>query len=330
MVMAAWKMAPALAVGNTVVLKLSEKTPLTGLFLANLMKKAGIPDGVVNILSGSGAVGHAIVRHDDVDKIAFTGSAPTAINIAKTVSDAGRIKPISTELGGKSPALVFPDADLDVAAESVYWGIFYNQGQRCSASSRCYVHESIKKEFTDKLLSKVESRKVGDPFEEGVDQGPQVDKLEFDKVMGYIRTGKSEGNLLIGGERFGDQGYYIQPTVFDNLPEKAIVMTEEIFGPVLSMSTFTDTEDVIERANDTPYGLAAAVYSQNIDIVNRVSRALKAGTVWVNCYDVHDNSSPFGGFKNSGVGRDRGEYALKNYTAMKCVTMPLVGDPTFK
>jgi aldehyde dehydrogenase (NAD+) len=329
MLMAAWKIAPALAAGNTVVLKLSEKTPLTGLVLAELCQEAGIPNGAINILSGSGAVGEAIVRHDGVDKVAFTGSTGTALKITKAVTDVGRIKPISTELGGKSPAIVFADADLDLAAENVYFGLFFNHGQCCCASSRCYVHESIKEEFLEKLLTKVESRKVGDPFEE-VDQGPQVDKLQFDRVMGFIEKGKVEGNLLIGGQRYGNKGYYVQPTVFDNIPDTGSIMRDEIFGPVLAMNTFTDTEEVIARANDSTYGLAAGVFSQNVDTINQVTRALKAGTVWVNCYNIFDNHAPFGGYKNSGVGRDKGEYALDNYTVVKCVTMPLVGDPTFK
>jgi len=330
MLMAIWKIAPALAAGNTVVLKLSEKTPLTGLVLAELCKEAGIPDGAINILSGSGAVGEEIVRHEGVDKVAFTGSTATALKISKAVADSGRVKPISTELGGKSPALVFPDADLDLAAENIYFGLFFNTGQCCCAASRVYVHESVREEFTEKLLTKVENRKVGDPFEDGVDQGPQVDKLQFDRVMGFIEKGKAEGDLLIGGGRYGDKGFYVQPTVFENIPEQASVMTDEIFGPVLAMNTFTDTDDVIARANDTPYGLAAGVFSQNVDTCNQVSRALKAGTVWVNCYNIFDNAAPFGGYKNSGVGRDKGEYALSNYTEVKCVTMPLVGDPTFK
>jgi len=330
LLMAAWKIAPALAMGNTVVLKLSEKTPLTGLVLAELCKEAGIPDGAVNVLSGPGSVGEAIVRHEGVDKVAFTGSTGTALRIAKAVADTGKVKPITTELGGKSPALIFPDADLDVAAENAYFGLFFNHGQCCCAASRCYVHESVREEFTEKLLTKVENRKVGDPFEDGVDQGPQVDKIQFDKIMGFIQQGKTQGQLLIGGERYGSKGFYIQPTVFENIPDTASVMRDEIFGPVLAMNTFTETDEVIARANDSPYGLAAGVFSQNIDTVNRVSRALKAGTVWVNCFNNFDNAAPFGGYKNSGVGRDKGEYALSNYTAVKCVTMSLVGDPTFK
>lgn len=329
LLMAGWKLGPALATGNTIVLKLSEKTPLTGLRLAQLVKEAGIPDGVVNVLSGSGRVGNDIAIHEDVDKVAFTGSTGTALKIAKAIADSGRCKPYTQELGGKSPALIFGDADIDNAVEKTYFGLFFNHGQCCCASSRVYVHESIKDEFSEKLIKKVHEHKVGDPFEEGVQQGPQVDKLQFDRVMGYINEGKKVGEVLTGGARHGEKGYYIQPTVIANMPEDSKPQAEEIFGPVMGLSTFSDTDEVIARANNTSFGLAAGLFSSNINTVTRVSRALKAGTVWVNTYNVFDNNSPFGGFKNSGVGREKSEYALSNYTAVKCVTMPINGDPTW-
>jgi len=329
LLMAAWKLGPALATGNCVVLKLSEKTPLTGLRLAQLIKEAGIPDGVVNVLSGSGKVGAAIAAHKGIDKVAFTGSTATALKISKTIAETGRMKPLTSELGGKSPALVFADADIDNAAEKVYFGLFFNHGQCCCASSRVYVHEKVKDEFTEKLLKKVEGHTVGDPFKDGTQQGPLVDKLQFNKVMNYIENGMGVGKVLTGGKRLGDKGYYIAPTVLENMPEDSAPMREEIFGPVMGLSSFSDEADVLARANDTEFGLAAGLFSSNIDTVNRVSRGLKAGTVWVNTYNVFDNNSPFGGYKNSGVGREKGEYALDNYTAVKCVTMPLVGDPSW-
>jgi len=329
LLMAAWKLAPALATGNTIVLKLSEKTPLTGLRLAQLIKEAGIPDGVVNVLSGSGLVGSAIAGHKGVDKVAFTGSTATALKIQQKISGTGRIKPMTSELGGKSPALVFADADIDNAAEKVYFGLFFNHGQCCCASSRVYVHEKVKDQFTEKLLAKVAAHTVGDPFEEGTQQGPLVDKLQFDKVMNYIENGMDVGSVLTGGKRIGTKGYYIAPTVLEGMPEDSMPMREEIFGPVMGISSFSDEAEVLARANNTEFGLAAGLFSSNIDTVNRVSRALKAGTIWVNTYNVFDNNSPFGGYKNSGVGREKGEYALSNYTAVKCVTMPLVGDTTW-
>jgi aldehyde dehydrogenase (NAD+) len=327
MLMAAWKLGPALACGNTVVLKPSEKTPITALELGKLALEAGIPEGVLNIVPGLGAeAGEALASHPLVNKIAFTGSVATA----KKIQAVAGIVPITHELGGKSPAIVFGDADIDKAVESIHFGLFFNHGQCCCASSRVFVHESIYDEFVTKSVEKAKARTVGDPFGQ-VDQGPQVDKIQFDRIMNYIDSGKSSGlNLAAGGARKGDRGYFIEPTIFVDMPDESKLMREEIFGPVMGITKFKTEEEVIFRANDTNFGLAAGLFSTNTNTITRVQRHIKAGTIWVNCYNIFDNATPFGGYKESGVGREKGEDALKNYLATKTITMPIEGDPCWQ
>jgi aldehyde dehydrogenase (NAD+) len=326
MVMAAWKLGPALATGNTIVLKPSEKTPVTALELGRLCLEAGIPEGVVNVVPGLGPeAGEALASHPGVNKIAFTGSVPTA----KRIQQMAGIKPITHELGGKSPAIVFGDCDIDHAVDQVHFGIFFNHGQCCCASSRIFVHESIYDEFVAKSIKKAEERKVGDPFAE-VDQGPQVDKIQFDRIMEYIESGKNSGlNLVTGGARAADKGYFIQPTIFADVPDDAKLQKEEIFGPVMGITKFKDEAEVLRRANDTNFGLAAAIFTSNINTATRVQRHIKAGTIWINTYNVFDNATPFGGYKESGVGREKGREALNNYVVTKTITMPIQGDPAW-
>jgi len=322
--MAAWKLGPALACGNTVVLKPSEKTPMTALALGELCLEAGIPEGVVNIVPGLGPeAGEALVTSDDVHKIAFTGSTNTALRIQKIAG----IKPMTTELGGKSAAIVFSDADIDHAVDTIHFGLFFNHGQCCCASSRVFVHESVYDQFVEKSVKKANERSVGDPFGE-VDQGPQVDKLQFDRIMGYISEGRNTGmKVAAGGSRKFDKGYFIEPTIFVDMPDSSKLMSEEIFGPVMGITKFSSESEAIRRANGSNYGLAAGVFTESLDTAMRVSRHIQAGTVWINCYNIFDNATPFGGYKDSGVGREKGQEALKNYSATKCVTMPIKGDP---
>merc|ERR1719440_1005744 len=321
--MAAWKLGPALAAGNCVVLKPSEKTPITALELGRLCLEAGIPEGVVNVVPGLGPeAGEALVASELVNKVAFTGSTRTALRIQQIAG----IKPLTHELGGKSPAIVFDDADIDHAVDTIHFGLFFNHGQCCCAASRVFVHESVYDEFVEKSIKKANDRSVGDPFGE-VDQGPQVDKLQFDRIMGYINEGRNSGmTLAAGGSRKFDKGYFVEPTIFVDMPDSSKLMNEEIFGPVMGITKFSSESEVIQRANASPYGLAAGIFSESISTVARVSRHIQAGTIWVNCYNIFDNATPFGGYKESGVGREKGQEAIKNYTSTKCVTMPIKGD----
>jgi len=325
LLMASWKLAPALATGCTIVLKPSEKTPMTALVLGEIFQAVGLPEGVVNIVPGYGGAGAHLAQHEGVDKIAFTGSTATA----KKIKNAMGLKPFTAELGGKSPLLVFADADIENAVNTAVHGTFFNHGQCCNASTRVYVHSSIFDEFLAKAKAKAEQRRLGDPFGD-VDQGPQVDKLQFEKIMDYINHAKSSGaNIITGGERAFDKGYFIKPTIIANLNEDDKCFREEIFGPVMAITKFDSEDEVVARANDTNFGLAAGILSQNTDIINRVSRKLKAGTIWVNCYHVFDNSTPFGGYKESGFGREKGTMALDNYLQTKTVTQPLHGDASW-
>lgn len=322
LLMAAWKLGPSLACGNTVVLKPSEKTPMTALALGKLMLDIGLPEGVVNIIPGDGNAGSDLVKHPLIDKVAFTGSLNTAKKIQKEIG----IVPLTTELGGKSPAIVFPDADIQTAVDLTHWGLFFNQGQCCCAGSRVYAHESIYEEFVEKSIKAAKNRKVGDPFTE-VDQGPQIDKLQFDRIMGYIDRAKKIGiKPATGGSRVKDVGFFVEPTIFTDLPDSAEIQQEEIFGPVMGISKWSDESDIINRANNSNYGLAAGIFSNNVHTINRVSRRLKAGTVWVNCYNNFDSATPFGGYKESGVGREKGPEGLKNYLQTKTVIQPLQGE----
>ncbi|KAF3497027.1 hypothetical protein DY000_02055464 [Brassica cretica] len=324
LLMFAWKVGPALACGNTIVLKTAEQTPLTAFYVGKLFLEAGLPPGVLNIVSGFGATaGASLASHMDVDKLAFTGSTDTGKVILGLAANSN-LKPVTLELGGKSPFIVFEDADIDKAVELAHFALFFNQGQCCCAGSRTYVHEKVYDEFVEKAKARALKRVVGDPFKKGIEQGPQVDSKQFEKVMKYIRSGvESNATLECGGGQVGDRGYFIQPTVFSNVKDDMLIAQDEIFGPVQSILKFSDVDEVIKRANDTRYGLAAGVFTKSLDTANRVSRALKAGTVWVNCFDVFDAAIPFGGYKMSGNGREKGIYSLNNYLQVKAVVTPL-------
>jgi aldehyde dehydrogenase (NAD+) len=324
MLMQAWKLAPALATGNTVVMKPAEQTPLSALRIGELIMEAGFPEGVVNLLPGFGhTAGAAIARHMDIDKVAFTGSTEVGRLIMEAAARSN-LKRITLELGGKSPNIIFGDVDLDEAVEGAHLGLFVNQGQSCCAGSRVFVEEKIYDEFVEKSIARALKRKVGDPLDSRTDQGPQVSQSQFDRVMGYIEAGKSEGaTLACGGERVGDRGYFVQPTVFSGVQDEMTIAREEIFGPVMSVIPFKDVDEVIERANRTPYGLAAGVWTRDIKKALAVANGVRAGTVWVNCYHVLDTRAPFGGFKQSGIGRELGEYGLQQYTEVKTVTVKL-------
>ena len=324
MLMQAWKWGPALAAGNTVVLKPAEQTPLTALYISQLAMEAGYPPGVINAIPGMGpTAGGAIAKHMDIDKVAFTGSTEVG-HLIMEAAGKSNLKRVSLELGGKSPNVVFADANLDEAVEGAFFALFFNQGQCCCAGSRLFVEEKIHDEFVGKLVEKAKNRRVGDPFDSKTEQGPQVSREQFDRVMGYINSGKEQGApMLCGGGRVGDRGFFIEPTVFDNVRDDMTIAQEEIFGPVMSVMKFQNTDEVIDRANRTAYGLAAAVWTRDIEKAMQIANGVRAGTVWVNCYDVFDAAAPFGGFKKSGIGRELSEYALEHYTEVKTVTVKL-------
>jgi len=323
MLMLAWKWGPALAAGCTVVLKPAEQTPLTALRLGELALEAGFPEGVINIVPGFGpSAGAALVEHPGVDKIAFTGESTTGKTIMKNAADS--LKRVTLELGGKSPNIVFADADMESAIEGAMLGLFLNQGQCCCAGSRLYVEEPAYDAMVDRLSERAKARRLGDPFDESTEQGPQVDKAQFEKVLHYIERGKEEGaRCVTGGDRFGDRGYYVQPTVFADVRDDMAIATDEIFGPVMQVLKFKELGEVIDRANATDYGLAAAVWTKDITKAHAIADRVRAGTIWVNCYDVFDAAAPFGGFKSSGIGRELGAAAIKNYTESKTVTIAL-------
>ncbi|KAI7859600.1 aldehyde dehydrogenase domain-containing protein [Circinella umbellata] len=321
MIMLAWKIAPAVCTGNTVVIKTSELTPLSALKIAALIKEAGFPPGVVNIITGYGpTAGEALSRHMKVSKIAFTGSLATGRAIMKAAAETN-LKKITLELGGKSPSIIFDD--VESVDEVVFWahmGIFFNSGQSCCAGTRLYVQEGIYDEFIEKFKALTLSKKIGDPFAAETFQGPQISEGQFNRVMNYIDIGKKEGaTCYLGGNRVGDEGYFIEPTIFTDVTENMTIMKEEIFGPVVVISKFKDIDDVIAKANDTTYGLAAGVFTSSITRAVKVSNALEAGTIWVNTYYSNSPGEPFGGYKQSGIGRECGEYALSNYTQVKAV-----------
>ncbi|MCP4253924.1 MAG: aldehyde dehydrogenase family protein [Candidatus Scalindua sp.] len=323
LLMAAWKIAPALACGNTVVLKPAEQTPLTALRLGEICKEAGLPDGVLNIVTGYGpTAGAALAEHMDVDKIAFTGGSATGRIIMQAASK--NLKQITLELGGKSPNIVFADSDIDSAVAGAMTGIFFNQGEVCCAGSRLFLEKSIHDEFIEKLSNKAESMRVGNPEDIATQMGAQVSKQQFDKILGYIDTGKQEGAKLVsGGERCGEKGYFIRPTIFDEVDNNMKIAREEIFGPVVSAITFDDVNEVVRQGNLSIYGLAAAVWTKDIKKAHRLARDLKAGTIWINTYNAFDAASPFGGFKQSGFGRELGVHALELYTQIKSVWINL-------
>lgn len=324
LMMMAWKLGPALATGNCIVLKPSEFTPLTALRMCSLITEAGFPPGVVNVVNGYGSiVGSAISSHPHIEKVAFTGSTLVGRKIMKAAAESN-LKNVTLELGGKSPNVIFDDADVDEAVSWASHGIFWNHGQACCAGSRIFVQEGIYDEFLKKFTEKAKSLKVGDPFAPDSYQGPQVSEIQYDRIMGYIKSGKEQGATIhLGGERHGAEGYFIQPTIFTDTKPDMTIVQEEIFGPVGVVIKFKDEDDVIKQANDTVYGLAAAVFSKNINRALKTAHKLKAGTAWVNCANQLHANVPFGGFKQSGIGRELGEYALSNYTNVKAVHVNL-------
>lgn len=322
LLMASWKLAPALATGNVSVLKSSEKTPLSVLLLAKLIREAGFPPGTVNIVSGFGpTTGNAIASHMRIRKVAFTGSARTGRLVMKAAADSN-IKKVSLELGGKSPNIIFDDCNLQQALAYSIPGLLFNAGQVCAAGTRLFVQEGIYDEFVKRFVQAAKGVKLGNQFDNKTMQGPQVDETQFNTVMRYIDSGKSEGaTVAVGGERSGSEGYYIKPTLFTDVKDDMKIVKEEIFGPVGVVLKFKTEEEVIKRANDTEYGLAAAVFTTDSAKAIRVSNALEAGTVWVNQYAGGGVQCAFGGYKQSGIGRENGEYALELYTEVKQVVM---------
>ena len=325
LLMAAWKLGPALAAGCTVVLKLAEQTPLSGLRLAELIHEAGFPEGVVNVLTGFGeGAGAPLAAHDLVDKIAFTGSTEVGRLIVHAA--AGNLKKVTLELGGKSPAIIFPDADLERAIPGTASAIFFNHGQCCCAGSRLFAHESIFDRVVEGVSDIASKIRVGSGLDPKTEMGPLVSEEQFEKVTGYINSGLSEGaKATAGGKKAADRGYFVQPTVLTRTTPEMKVVKEEIFGPVVCAVPFTDTDlDRIAReANDTPYGLAASVWTRDISIANKMAKRIRSGTVWINCHNVFDAALPFGGYKQSGWGREMGSEVLNNYTEVKAVTTAL-------
>jgi len=321
--MAAWKWGPALAAGCTIVMKPAEQTPLTCLRMARLAQKAGIPDGVINVVPGYGpTAGAALVEHPGVDKIAFTGELATAQIIQRSAAET--MKRLTFELGGKSPNVIFADADLDAAAAGAHFALYFNQGQCCCAGSRLFVEDSIHDEMVDRLIDSNKNRRLGDPFDLETEQGPQVDQAQFDKILKYVEYGKKDGaDCVSGGKRHGDEGFFVEPTLFTNVTDEMRIAKDEIFGPVLSVLKFSDVDEIVRRANNTNFGLAAAVWTRDVAKAHRFAAKVRAGTVWVNCHDVFDTAAPFGGFKQSGLGRELGEAGLDAYTESKTVTVAL-------
>ncbi|KAF1350075.1 aldehyde dehydrogenase-like protein [Delphinella strobiligena] len=325
--MAAWKLGPALACGNTVVMKPAEQTPLSILYLANLIKEAGFPPGVVNVVNGYGRVaGVALAQHPDVHKIAFTGSTQTGKEIMKMAAQT--MKNITLETGGKSPLLVFDDADLDQAVKWAHIGIMSNQGQICTATSRILVQEGIYDKFISSFKDHVKTTSVvGDPFAEATFQGPQVTKAQYDRILSFVETGKAEGaTLLSGGEPVKDvngKGFFISPTIFTDVKDSMQIFREEVFGPFVVVVKFKTEEEAIERANDTMYGLGSAIFTENISKAHRVARHIEAGMVWINSSNDSDFRIPFGGVKQSGIGRELGEAGLEAYSNKKSVHVNL-------
>ncbi len=320
--MLTWKLAPLLACGCTCVIKTSEKTPLTALLCAQLIKDAGFPSGVVNIVSGFGPdCGKFLALHPDVDKVAFTGSSKVGHEIVK-YSGESNLKKCTLELGGKSPLIICDDADLNKAVDAAFIGLFLNHGQCCCASSRIYVDAKIHDEFAERMVEKAKSIALG--TEEGKFQGPQVDAVQFNKILGYIESGMKEGaTCVLGGKRHGKKGYYIEPTIFTDVKDDMKISREEIFGPVMQLMKFATIPEAIERANATSYGLAAGIVSENIGKAMGIAKRLRAGSVWINYYDDFDAALPFGGYKESGWGRDKSEYALENYMEIKTLSFPI-------
>jgi aldehyde dehydrogenase (NAD+) len=326
LLLAAWKVAPALACGNTVILKPASQTPLTALALAEIAVEVGLPPGVLNVLTGPGAsLGQAIVEHPGIDKIAFTGDTTTGKGIMRGA--AATLKRITLELGGKSPNIVLADADIDAAVRGATMGIFYGKGEVCAAGSRLLVDTSIKAEFIDKLAARAKKMVPGDPLDPKTRFGAVSSRKQMETVLRYIDSGKREGATLVAGGARADigtgKGFFVQPTVFADVQPGMTISREEIFGPVLAAIEFADIDEAIARANDSPYGLAAGVWTRDIKKAHYVARKLQAGTVWINTYNVYDTAAPFGGYKQSGFGREMSAHALEHYTQIKTVWVDL-------
>ncbi len=332
LMMAAWKLAPALAAGNTVVLKPAEQTPVTAMELGRIIQEAGFPDGVVNIVPGYGeTAGAALAAHPGIDKVAFTGSTEVGKLIAKSAAD--NLTKVSLELGGKAPNIVFADADLEQAVNGAMMGIFFNQGQVCCAGSRLFVEERVKDEFLDRFKAKAENVSVGDPALKTTQMGPQVSKEQLDRIQSYVGIAREEGaSVVTGGQtpKLGagfQRGYFFQPTIFSDVSNTMRVAQEEIFGPVTSVITFKDEDDLIKQANQTIYGLSAGIWTRDLVRAHRFAKAIKAGVIWINTFNMFNAASPFGGYKQSGYGREMGKHALDLYTQIKSVWVDLSGKP---
>jgi acyl-CoA reductase-like NAD-dependent aldehyde dehydrogenase len=326
LLLASWKVAPALACGNTVVLKPASQTPLTALALGEIAQEIGLPPGVLNVITGPGSsVGQAIVEHPGIDKIAFTGDTTTGRGIMRGAAET--VKHLTLELGGKSPNIVLADADVDAAVRGATVGIFYGKGEVCAAGSRLLVDRTIKDRFMEQLVARTRKMVPGDPMDPKTRLGAIASKSQLERVLGYVETGKKEGAALVAGGRRADigtgKGYFMEPTVFDGVTPDMTIAREEIFGPVLAAIEFADLDEAIARANDTIYGLASAVWTRDIKKAHYVARKLKAGTVWINTYNVYDTAAPFGGYKQSGFGREMSAYALEHYTQVKSVWVDL-------
>ena len=326
LLLAAWKVAPALACGNVVILKPASQTPLTAIALGEIAVEVGLPPGVLNVITGPGSsVGQAIVEHPGIDKIAFTGDTSTGKGIMRAAAET--LKKITLELGGKSPNIVLADADIDAALRGATTGIFYGKGEVCAAGSRLLVDRSIKDQFMEKLAARAKKMVAGDPLDPKTRYGALASKKQLETVERYVAIAKKEGATLVAGGERADigtgKGYFFQPTVFDNVAPDATISREEIFGPVLATIAFTDLDEAIARANESQYGLAAAVWTRDIKKAHYVARKLQAGTVWINTYNVYDTAAPFGGYKASGFGREMSSHALEHYTQVKSVWVDL-------
>ena len=332
LLMAAWKLGPALAAGNTVVLKPAEQTPVTAMELGKLIQEAGFPEGVVNIVPGYGeTAGAALASHPGIDKVAFTGSTEVGKIIARAAAD--NLTKVSLELGGKAPNIVFSDADIDQAVNGAMMGIFFNQGQVCCAGSRLFVQEPVKDEFMDRLKEKSAKIVVGNPMDQATQMGPQVSEEQLNRIKGYVDIAQKEGASVVTGgcppqlDPEFQKGYFFQPTIFGDVNNQMRVAQEEIFGPVVSIITFKDEDDLIRQANETIYGLSAGLWTSNITRAHRFAKEIKAGVIWINTFNMFNAASPFGGYKQSGYGREMGKHALEMYTNVKSVWVDLSGKP---
>lgn len=332
LLMAAWKLAPALAAGNTVVLKPAEQTPVNAMELGKLIQEAGFPEGVVNIVPGYGeTAGASLAAHPGLDKVAFTGSTEVGKLVAKSAAD--NLTKVSLELGGKAPNIVFADADIEQAVSGAMMGIFFNQGQVCCAGSRLFVQDKVKEEFISSLKEKSAKINVGDPMDKATHMGPQVSEEQLNRIKSYVDIAQKEGATCVTGgespklEGAFQKGYFFQPTIFSDVKNKMRVAQEEIFGPVVSIISFTDEDDLIKQANDTIYGLSAGLWTKDITRAHRFAKEIRAGVIWINTYNMFNAASPFGGYKQSGYGREMGKHALEMYTNVKSVWVDLSGKP---